>query len=457
MKIANYRRRLVLLAAGTLALSCLRLPAQSTNSSAYPIDLPAALQLAGAQNLDVQIARAHVKEAEAERTSALERFFPWITPGISYHRRDGVAQGVPSGIISDAHFQSYNPGATLSAQVDLGDALYQSLATKQIVKAADQALETQRQDVILTAAQGYFELTRTKALVAVIGDTLKTSEEYLQQLHAAVDSGIAFKGDELRVQTQTKNHQIALRQAVEQQRVAVVNLARTLHLDARVELVPQDTGLTRLTLIEPGTSIDDLVEQALERRPELRQRQALISAARESKKAALYGPLIPTLGAQVFAGGLGGGPDGGRSALGAEGDYLVGMSWRIGPGGLFDSGRVRASSAQLSAAELEQTKLKDEITSQVVAGLTRLRSLGDQIVLAEGNLATASETLRLTRERKQFGVGVVLEEIQAEQELEGARSQYVSALAEFNKTQYGLSRAVGSLPGITASSVRSIR
>ncbi len=452
MRIRDCRLRFTILAASVLALHLPSAGAQTTNGSSYPIDLPAALRLAGAQNLDIQIARERLREAEAERTSALERFFPWIAPGVSYHRRDGVAQGVPSGIISDAHFQSYYPGATLAAQVDLGDAIYKSLAAKQLVKASDQALETQRQDTILNAAQGYLELAKAKALVEVTTDALKTSQDYQQQLHEAVASGIAFKGDELRVQTQTKNYQIALRQGGEQQRVVAVNLARILHLDSRVELVPQDAGLTRLTLIEPGTAMDTLVERALRSRPELKESQALILAARESKKGAVYGPLIPSIGAQVFGGGLGGGPDGGPSNFGAEGDYLVGLSWRIGPGGLFDSGRVRATKARLAATELGATKLKDDITSQVVTGLTRLQSLSEQIVLAEGNLASASETLRLTRERKQFGVGVVLEDIQAEQELERARSQYVNALAEFNKAQYGLSRAVGSLSGPQADS-----
>jgi outer membrane protein TolC len=434
------------------ALSLCAAATEQTNK-VFPIDLPTALRLAGAQNLDVRIARERLKEAEADRSSAVEKFFPWISPGIGYHRRDGVAQAVPSGTISDAHFQSYSPGATLIAQIDLGDAIYKSLAAKQFVTASDQALETQRQDTILSAAQGYFELARAKALVEVVTDTLKTSQDYQQQLHEAVASGIAFKGDELRVQTQTKNYQIDLRQAVEQQRVAAVNLARILHLDSRVELVPQDSGLTRLTLIEPGTAMDPLVERALESRPELKQSRALILAARDSKKGTVYGPLIPSIGAQIFGGGLGGGPDGGPSTLGAEGDYLVGMSWRIGPGGLFDSGRVRASKARLAATELADAKLRDDITSQVVSGLTRLQSLSDQIVLAEGNLASASETLRLTRERKQFGVGVVLEEIQAEQELERARSKYVSALAEFNKAQYGLSRAVGSLSSSQADTL----
>jgi outer membrane protein TolC len=40
-----------------------------------------------------------------------------------------------------------------------------------------------------------------------------------------------------------------------------------------------------------------------------------------------------------------------------------------------------------------------------------VQSLCAQIALAQQNLATATETLRLTRERKQYGVGNVLEDI----------------------------------------------
>jgi len=140
---------------------------------------------------------------------------------------------------------------------------------------------------------------------------------------------------------------------------------------------------------------------------------------------------------------LGGGPDGGPNNLGAEADYLVGLNWRIGPGGLFDSGRVNASKAQLAAVRLGEAKLRDAVTSQVVISITRVQSLWSQIGLAERNLATATETLRLTRERKQYGVGIVLEDIQAQQDLTQARSEYFTALAEYNKAQYALNKAVG--------------
>jgi len=255
-----------------------------------------------------------------------------------------------------------------------------------------------------------------------------------------VSSGIAFRGDELRAQSQAERYEITLRQALERQRVAAAELALVLHLNSTVELVPLDTLLTPITLYETNAAIQALVEQALRTRPELKQSQALASAARAAKNGAVYGPLIPSVGAQAFGGGLGGGPDGGPSNFGAEGDYLLGVMWRIGPGGLFDSGRVNAGKARLAAAQLGEAKLKDAITSQVVVSLARVQSLWAQILLAQQNLGTASETLRLTRERKQYGVGVVLEDLQAQQDLTQARSEYITALAEYNKAQYAWPR-----------------
>jgi outer membrane protein TolC len=419
--------------------------AQETNNI-YPIDLPAALRLAGAQNLDVQIAQERLKQARAEHSSAIEQFFPWISPGMAYHRRDGSSQFFPTGIVTnDAHLESYAPGATLVAQTSFGDAIYNSLAAKQLVKANSHALEAQRQISLLAAAQGYFDLTKTKALADVTREALSTSQDYQKQLHSAVDLGIAFKGDELRVQTQTGNYEIALSQAAEHQRIAAANLAQVLHLDPAVELVPVDDTMARITLIETNTALSALVQRALQSRPELKQNDALALAARDSKNGAVYGALIPSFNAQVFAGGFGGGPLDGHGSFGGAQDYQFALGWRIGPGGLFDSGRIHANQARLATVQLENAKIKDAIVSEVVTAYTRVNAAATQIDVAVNNLKAATETLRLTRERKQFGVGAVLEDIQAQEALTQMRSQYVTAVAEFNTAQYELSKAVGGL------------
>src|SRR5438445_2512699 len=117
----------------------------------------------------------------------------------------------------DVNKQSYTVGGTLTAQIEIGDAIYKSLAAKQLVKAADHGLELQRQDSTLAAAQGYYDLAKAKAIAGVVNEALAISQDYQKQLHEAVAAGVAFKGDELRVQVQTERYQLALRQALEQQ------------------------------------------------------------------------------------------------------------------------------------------------------------------------------------------------------------------------------------------------
>ncbi len=421
-------------------------PGSVATNQVARIDLPTALRLAHAQNLDVQIARERLNEARGNRESAVEQFLPWIAPGAAFRRHTGRIQAV-DGTMLDVDKQSYTAGGAVTAQIDLGDAIYRSLASKQLVTAADQALESQQQESTLAAAQGYYELAKARALVDVVREAFRISADYQQEVHAAVGAGLAFRGDELRVQVQTERYEIATRQALEQQRVAAARLAQTLHLEASVELVPQDADLVPLTLIGAAASLDSLLQRALAMRPEVKRSQALVAAAQQTKKGAMYGPLIPSVGAQAFVGGLGGGKGGATGDFGDTEDYFVGLGWRIGPGGLFDSGRIHASRARLEQARLSGAKVQDEIARQVVEGHTRVHSLLDQLATTKQNLATAGDALRLTRERKQFGVGVVLEDIQAQQELTRARSDYLTAVAEFNKAQYALAKAVGGLAG----------
>jgi outer membrane protein TolC len=426
-----------------LFLTALPGAAQPTGATNYPIDLPTALRLAHTQNLDVQIAREGQREAVANQQSTFEQFFPWISAGAGYHRRNGMAQAVPGGTVSQARLQSYSPGGTLTAQLDLGDAYYKSLAARQLATAAAAALQSHAQDSTFAAAQGYLDLVHAAAQVGVLEESVRLAGEYQDQLHQAVAAGIAFKGDELRVQVQTRRRQLALRQAQEQQRVNSARLAQILHLDPLVELLPQELDLAPLKLIGTNSALDHLVQRALQCRPELKQGQALVSAARSAKNGALYGPAVPSLNAQAFLGGFGGGPDGGTDHFGAAQDYLFALAWRIGPGGLFDPGRVRAGAARFESARLGAQKERDQVIGEVVECQARMHSFGDQLATARENLVTAAQSLRLTQERKQFGVGIVLEDLQAQQDITQARSDYLALVAGFDKAQYALLRAVG--------------
>ncbi len=408
----------------------------------YLIDLPTALHLAGARSLDLQIAREKLAEAKANRASSVWQFFPTVTPGVGYRRHDNLIQDTTGNII-DVHKDSYAVGPVIAAQFDLGDAIYKNLASRQLVKAAESGLESQRQDSLLAAALGYFDLAKTQAAVAVADEAVRIAQDFSGQIERAVEAGLVFKGDALRAQVQVEKNHLALRQAQEQQRVASARLVQTLHLESAVELVAREGELVPLNLVATNASHDSLVVQALSSRPELGQGRFIVEAARDARKGAIYGPLIPSVGAQVFAGGLGGAKDGAPGTFGASEDYQFTLGWRIGPGGLFDRGRIRAADARLKIADLSSQKLLDEVTRQVTESFVRWQSLSDQLATARQAVAAAEEALQLTQQRKEFGVGVVLENIQAEQDLTRARLDVLTTIAEVNKAQYALKKAVG--------------
>ncbi len=409
-----------------------------------PIDLATALRLAGAQNLDVSIARERLAQARAARLGALQRFLPWLTAGASYKRHEGRAQTIEGAII-DADKQLYNAGGAVSAEVDIGHAYFATLAARQTVVAAQHGAEAVRQDVVLAAAHGYFDLAAAQAQMLVARRALAVAEEYLDQLKRAVTIGIAFKGDELLVQVRAERRRVALRRAEEARRIAAARLAETLHLDPTVDLAARDEDFGTLTL--PGTDADEdaLVREALTLRPERRQSQALVAAARHDSAGATYGPLIPTLGAQVAAAELGGGIDTDFGHRGGAYDYFAGLSWRIGPGGLFDVARIRAADARLNEARIVEQRIEDRIRREVVVARTRIRSLSDQLATVQRQVSAAERGWNLARERRAFGVESVLETVEAEEELASAQRDYVAAVADYDKAQYALVAALGKL------------
>ena len=413
-------------------------------TAAGPIDLPTALRLAGADNLEVSIAREKVSEARAAGDSAKARFYPWITPSLTLRRHDANVQAV-NGPVIDANKQSFAAGLALNAQVELGEAHFQELAARQRLRAAEAALVGRQRDAVLRAAAGYFELSRARSAVAVAEESARIAARHAEQIAATAAAGLTFKGDAARVQTAAERARLAVSRAQAEQRMAAARLAEVLRLDPALELVPAEAELAPIVIVETGESAGPLVARALAARPELDEAAGRLEAARTLRRGSEVAPLVPTLGAQASFGGLGGGPAGSGVTRDWDysGDYAIGLSWRIGQGGLFDSSRQREASARERQVALEQEKVRDLIRRQVVEQHVRARSLAAQVELARKALEAADQTAKLSRQRRDTGVSAVLEDLQAEEELARARRDFLAIVAEHNQAQYALKHAVG--------------
>ena len=406
------------------------------------LDLATALRLGGANSIDIELARNTVRQAEAKHAETRNKFFPWISVGTSYRRVDGNIQDI-AGSILDVSKQQYQAGVGVVAEVRIGEAIYQSLASRQRSAAAGHALESVRRTLSAEVSAAYFELLRAQAAVRVNEQSKALSSEYEKQVTAAVTAGVAFEADQYRAQAQSLRHDLASRKAFEEVQVASARLCELLRLPNGLDLRGVEAELVPLDYAPPESSLRSQVSTALAKRPELRSREALLEAARLDTEATVKGPLIPDLSLRANSGGLGGGQGGRTGDFDGSSDFMIGVGWRIGPGGLFDTARTATAQTMQDQESLLLEKGRQQVTREVLEGIARVRSIDARLTLTRKLLEATEKAYQLSRQRGETQVGGVLETLRAEEDLSFARLAYFELVADYNKAQAQLRRATG--------------
>lgn len=408
------------------------------------IDLTTALRLAGLNNLDLALVRQAERQAQAANDAATLKFVPSLSLGESFTRTTGSVQQT-SGVMLDVDRALYRRGAAVGMSTQLGDAIFGKLAARQLQIAADHDIDSQRNDTLLAAADAYFDLVDAVAEQDIAAQALQTSHDYQSELERAAAIGLTNRSEALRVAVQTQQARVALRGAQAQVRTSAANLAVVLRLDPSIVLTPSEHLVVPPELVQLETPLPQLIETALQARPELKASAAAVAAAEQQRTGAKYGPLIPKLGAVAIYGQSRGGENGVVDAYEPTHDYAVGLSWQFGPGGLFDFSRTEAADSRLLHQQVTDEKLRQSITRQVVTAITSAQAAHDQMLMAREGVDLARHSLQLSMERRQFGVYDVTEVIEAQQDFTRSRSNYAEALARYAKAQYALARAIGRI------------
>jgi multidrug efflux system outer membrane protein len=411
-------------------------------SAAETIDLATALRLGGANNLDIEFARNSLRQAEAKHAETRNKFFPWFTAGAGYRRLDGNTQDTP-GNITDVSKQSYQAGLGIVGEVRLGEAIYQNLSAKQRAAAARHAVESTRRNLAAEISAAYFDLLKAQATMRVSTQSKQLADDYESQVTAAVAAGVAFEADQYRAQVQALRHDLAIRKALEDVQVASARLCEMLRLPNGLDLRGVDDELVPVDFVAPDASLSAQVGRALDRRPELRSREALLEAARIDTEGTVKGPLIPDLSLRANTGGLGGGPNGSTGNFDDSSEFIVGLGWRFGPGGIFDKARTESAQAVEEQEAILLEKTRQRITREVLEAMARVRSIDTRLATTRKLLEASEKAYQLSRERNATGVGGVLETLRAEEDLSFARLAWFELTAEYNKAQAALRRACG--------------
>jgi outer membrane protein TolC len=443
----------VLLAAPTLA-PC---------DKPLPINLPTALHLANVRPIDIALASERIRLAAAQLDRARVLWLPTVYLGMDYFRHDGQIQDVAGNVFGTSK-SAFLLGAGPSAIFALTDAIFSPLAERQVVRARAAELQTARNDSLLAVAEAYFSVQQARGELVGAEDATRRGEDVVRRTQelAAEGEGILADVDVVRARTEFARRDQALDTARERWRVASADLVRVLRLDPSTLVEPLEAPQLRLTLVALDKPVDDLIPVALTSRPELAAQQALVQATLERLRQERLRPLIPSIllrgastnPAGTLAGGyFGGGLNDKLSNFGARGDFDVQVLWELQNLGFGNKARVDERRAENSLSVLELFRLQDRVAAEVAQAYAQAQAAASRLGKAENGLKDAVESANknfqgLGQTKTAGGKVIVLvirpqEVVAAIQALAQAYTDYFGAVADYNRAQFRLYRALG--------------
>jgi outer membrane protein TolC len=425
-----------------------------------PINLPTALKLANVRPLDIALASQRLRLAAVDLQRANVLWLPSIYLGVDYFRHDGQIQDVAGNVFGTSK-SSFMAGAAPFAVFALSDAIFEPLAARQVVRARQAQVQATTNDTLLAVAEAYFNVQQARGELAGAEDAARRAEELVRRAENLA-AGLVPPVEVSRARTELARRRQALYAARERWRTASAELARILRLDPRCLVEPLEPPQLKVDLVCPERPVDELITMALTNRPELAAQQALVRATLERLRQERLRPLVPSIllrGAStsvtgtLAAGVFGGGVNDNVGKFSMRSDWDVQVLWQLDNLGFGNHARVDQRRAEHEVAVLETFRTQDRVAAEVVQALAQVQSAAARLAEAAGGLRDALDSaeknfegLGQTRRAGDLLLLVIRpqEVVAAVQALAQAYADFYGAVADYNRAQFRLYRALGA-------------
>ena len=434
---------------------------------AQPINLTTALQLANVQNPQFNVARTRILEAAAMRQLAAAYFLPSINPGLNYDSHTGNLQQSDGNILS-LNRSAFYVGAGSNAvgsgtvnipgvyeNINLGAGLFVFLASRQVVRQREFESIAVRNQMFLRVTEAYSELLRAEGKRAAQIQARDEAKIIVQLTADFSKTGLGRAADANRAATQLARREADIQAAEAEILVASANLCRLLNLDPSIRLHPTDAVVVPQPLVPDPIPVAELIATAMLNRPELAAQRAAIEAAFLNLDGAKVLPFSPTTIVGFSGGAFGGGSNLVRpifSGLGGRTDLDAIMYWTVQNLGVGNIALIRAANAQLRVAQFQQVEILNRVRADVAEAYARAHARYAQIGVYEeavrsGYLAFHQDLERIRGMAADRPRDVLpIELLNSFDLLANARVEYVDAIVDYNRAQFGMYVALGQPP-----------
>jgi outer membrane protein TolC len=436
-------------------------PPLTADDKPLPIDLPSALRLAHVQALDISIATQQWRAAGAQLQGAKALWLPSVVAGAEYINHTGPLQGT-DGTLTNSNRSSLYAGFAPLVQLTLTDAIFTPLAARQVARAQTANIRTATNDTLTSVAMVYFDAQEARADLGAVQDVLNKVNALVNKVDRIAPAFVPAV-EKSRVRAQQANIEQIAETARRRWRVASAELDRILRLEPTLVLVPVEPPHLRITLIPPTTPAEELIPVAVARRPEVTFAEAQVEAASERVRQEKWRPFLPTLfvrggGTQtpdpLMYGTYGGGPGGTLSQFGSRFDVDAQLIWEIKGLGFGNRALIRERQANYETTVRQHARYQELVAREVTQYRADVVAAANRVPEAEREvqqaLESANENLAGVGEIKRVGGNLNIlvirpqEAVSAIQALASAYFDYYGTVADYNRAQFQLYRALGN-------------
>lgn len=421
-------------------------------SASQSFTLDQAIDYAIANNPDLQIAIQRIEQADAQLGAALSAFYPQVSAKVGYETSNNPAQ-VFSMIVAQRDFnansianindpgyrQNFRPEIIGKVSLFRGGQDYQNskAAALGIEEAEFERSSIHNSLIQAVTATYYAHLAANEAqknaqnAIAAINSELKQT----QLKHAA---GTVLKSDVLSLEVklaEAQESQIRTANGIE---MAKVNLVNLLGLPSQSVFNLSSSSIFTSPKFTP--SFNELLEQAMGQRPEVKAAAKQVEIAQYKVKSA-QGAYLPKADAYVSYGqnsqtpGFSSSKENVTAGVAIEMDIFSGFSTQ-----------QQLRTAELKATEALETERKTKLAveQEVKMAYLKLQESLARVHVTDLSVQSADEALRLVKEERLAEVVTVTRYIEAEVARNTAQSNSIAAHYDALSAEAALKKAIGA-------------
>ncbi|MBI2810950.1 MAG: TolC family protein [Candidatus Melainabacteria bacterium] len=458
----------------------------------HPISLRDVLNQELLNNLNIQISRANEQNSKYQYRSLLGGYLPTMSNQLSYQGITGKYAS-PFGALTGVGSPYLTiPSGLVWNFFDGGNTIFGSMQAKHNYRAHSYDVQRTINDELLDGAHLYYQLVLQDVLLQIRIKAVETSEALYEKNSIQYKYGANTQLDLLQAETQLADDKQKLISQQIARRKAAVKLATSLNADCNDDLVVSERLVSPNRLVDDNTKVTELVQIAIDNRPELKKWEQQRLAAKAAIKLA-YAPLLPTIsgtgalattgakvvpisGAQASSSASTGGfgPTGGFSTSANTSTATPGfqrtptfnlaeiftlgvaVQWNIGGLGVTDSNKIKAARWEARKTQLEFARELSWVCKDVRDSYLSSMDAKNLIAASTAAVNSSRQQLKVAVIRLEEGVGTDLDVVNAQRSYTNSLIEKAKAIVQFNESQAELLKAIGKISVDTLTSPKAL-